>query len=535
MKLHYTKFFFLFLFFFSCLIANAQSPEGINYQAALRDSDSGEALKNEMVFIIIRIRDGGPSGTVVFSESHSGILTNDFGLINLVIGGGDATEGSFASIPWSSGNIWYEIEVDSGSGLESLGSSQFLSVPFALFAGNAEQSLDNDPTNELIDSALFDAETQSIVIDESGNLVNVQLEGLNVDDADADATNELITSAIYDSDDNAIILIQADGSELTISLDGLNISDADSDPTNELIDPEEGLQLIGTNLVITEAGISYSVNLDVLVEDADSDPTNELIDPEEGLQLIGTNLVITEAGISYSVNLDVLVEDEDADPTNELIDDEAFTLTNDTILTLSEAGIEHSINLASLRDDGDWKVDEEENTVYNEDQRIGVGTNSPSARLDIVESTSSEVALSVVSGDEPLLHAENERLGIGTTSPLSTVQFGGSVGYDVTLLISDETDNYAASIDDHMIVINFVLGGNLDFGIFLPPANVCEGRVYIIRKTGAFAAFGEITIDTGIFLVDFFTPDLVLNENGVETAVLLSLGIDGWTRILRDN
>jgi len=493
MKLLYTKFFFLFLFFFSCLIASAQTPEGINYQAALRDSDSGEALKNEMVFIIITIRGGGPSGTVVYSESHSGIQTNDFGLINLVIGGGDATDGTFAAIPWSLGNVWYEIEVDTGSGLESLGSAQFLSVPFALFAGNAEESLDNDPTNELINSAEFDQETQSILIDESGNLVNVSLLGLDVDDADADPSNELITSAIYDSENSSIVLSQADGSEIVISLTELNISDADSDPTNELIDPDQGLQLIGTNLVISEAGISYSVNLDVLVED------------------------------------------EDADPTNELIDDEAFTLINDTILTLSEAGIEHSINLASLRDDGDWRVDEEENTVYNEGQRIGVGTNSPSARLDIVESTSSEVALSVISGDEPLLHAENERLGIGTTSPHSTVQFGGSVGYDVTLLETGVTDSYNASIDDHMIVINFVLGGSMDFGIFLPPANVCKGRVYIIRKTGAFAAFGDVTIDTGIFLVDFFTPNLVLDEFSAETAVMLSLGNDGWTRILRDN
>ncbi|MCZ4410414.1 hypothetical protein O3Q51_16480 [Cryomorphaceae bacterium 1068] len=453
MKFQHAKYFSFFLLFFSCLISSAQSPEGINYQAALRDSESGEALKNEMVFIVVTIRDGGPNGTIVYSESHSGIQTNDFGLINLIIGGGDATDGSFEAIPWASGNIWYEIEVDSGSGLESLGSSRFLSVPYALFAGNAEESLDNDPTNELITSAQFDEETQSIDIQEPGNVVNIPLEGLNVDDADADATNELISSALFNPENNTITLTQADGSEVIISLAELNIADADADPTNELIDSDSGLQLIGTNLVISEAGISYSVNLDILVED------------------------------------------EDADPTNELIDDEAFTLTNDTILTLSEAGIEHSVNLAPLREDGDWIIDEDQNTVYNEDQRVG----------------------------------------IGTSSPLSTVQFGGSVGYDVTLLESGDTDNYTANADDHMIVINFQPLGNLDFGIFLPPASVCEGRVYTIRKTGAFAAFGEVTIDTGVFPVDFFTPNLVLDEFGAETAVLLSLGVDGWTRILREN
>lgn len=536
MKSHFAKYFSFFLLFFSCLISLAQSPEGINYQAALRDSQSGEALKNQMVFVIITIRDGGPSGTTVYSESHSGIQTNDFGLINLVIGGGDVTDGSFASIPWSSGNIWYEIEVDSGSGLESLGSAQFLSVPYALFAGNAEESLDNDPTNELIDSADFDAETQTISINESGNQVSVSLDGLQVDDADADPTNELISSAIYDIETNSIVLSQADGSEVTISLSDLSVSDADDDPTNELI-----ISAIYENennsIVVSQAdGSEIAISLDQLsVADADADPNNELIDPEEGLQLMGTSLVISEAGTAYSVNLGSLVDDDDPDSSNELIDDEAFTLTNDTILTLSEAGIEHSINLASLRDDGDWTSDEDDNVVYNENQRIGVGTDSPSARLEVREAVNTEVALSVVSGGEPVLHAENERLGIGTTSPLSSVQFGGSVGYDVALLESSETDNYSASIDDHMIVINFQLGGNLDFGIFLPPANVCEGRVYIIRKTGAFAAFGEVTIDTGIFPVDFFSPNLVLDEFGAETAVLLSLGNDGWTRILREN
>jgi hypothetical protein len=249
--------------------------------------------------------------------------------------------------------------------------------------------------------------------------------------------------------------------------------------------------------VVSQAdGSEISISLDQLsVADADADPTNELIDPEEGLQLLGTSLVISEAGTSYSVNLGSLVDDDDADPGNELIDDEAFTLTNDTILTLSEAGVEHSINLAPLKEDGDWILDEDENTVYNEDQRVG----------------------------------------IGTSAPLSTVQFGGSVGYDVALLQSGDTDNYSAGADDHMIVINFQPLGNLDFSIFLPPASVCEGRVYTIRKTGAFAAFGEVTIDTGVFPVDFFTPNLVLDEFGAETAVLLSLGVDGWTRILREN
>lgn len=525
MKLFCSKFILIVLVIFSSQISFGQSPEGINYQAALRDSESGEALKNEMVFMIITVRTGGPEGEIVYSESHPSIQTNDFGLINLVIGQGDGVEGSFAAIPWSSGNIWYEIEVDSGSGLESLGSSQFLSVPYALFAGNAEVSLDNDPTNELIDSAEFDPETQTIAIEESGNLVNVSLEGLNINDADSNPTNELITSAIYDVEINSIVLSQADGSEVLISLSELDVSDSDSDPTNELITSANYDQEANAINLQQADGSTVVISLSELsVVDADSDPENELIDPESGLQLQGTTLTITEAGTTYSTNLDFFK-----------IDQVGFTLIEDTILTLSEGGTEYSINLASLRDDGDWTVNEDDNTVYNEDGKIGIGTDSPSARFEVIEETNSEVALSIVSGEESVVHVANERLGVATTTPLSTVQFGGSVGYDVAVLSSDETDNYTATEGDHMIVINFEPSGNLDFGIFLPPASVCTGRVYIIRKTGAFAAFGEVTIDTGIFPVDFFSPNLVLDEFGAETAVLLSLGNDGWTRILREN
>lgn len=533
MKFICSRFTLFLISFLSCFFALGQSPQGINYQAVLRDSESGEVLRNEMVFLIISIRDSGPTGNVVYEESHSGIATNDYGLINLVIGGGDATEGSFENIPWSTGNIWYELEVDYGSGLQNLGAAQFLSVPFALFAGNVEESLDNDPTNELIDSVAFNQGTQSITIQEGENEVSFSLDGLDVNDADADPSNELISTAEFDSQTNSIILNQGDGSTIAISLSDLDVDDGDSDPTNELISSAFYDSEINSIILTQADGSELTISLaDLSVADDDADPNNELI---EGLQLQGTNLIISEAGQNFSTNLDVLIEDADADSTNELIDESGFSLVNDTILTLTEAGIDHSVNLAPLKEDADWRIDEDDSEVFNESDKIGIGTSSPTARLEVTETSNSEVVLKVTSGTETMLEVANERIGVAATNPLSTVQFGGSVGYDIALLETDETDNYTADIDDHMIVVNFQNLSNLDFGIFLPPANVCRGRVYIIRKTGAFAAFGEIVIDTGSFDVDFFTPNLVLDEFSGETAVLLSLGNDGWTRILREN
>jgi len=515
----------------------AQSPDGINYQAVLRDSDTGEAFKNEMVVMFISIRNGGPNGELVYSEAHPSILTNEFGLINIVIGQGDPTDGAFSDIPWSSGDIWYEVEADLGNGLESLGNARFLSVPYALFAANTEESLDNDPTNELITSAVFDESSNSITITQAnGSQISISLASLNTNDADADPSNELIVSGVYDSSANAIQIEQADGSTIDISLGGLNVADADADPANELISSAFYNQGENEIVIIQADGSTINISLENLsVSDADSDPFNELID-DEGLQFDGQNLSITEAGSTYSVSLNSLQEDDDPDPNNELIDEESFELFEDTILKISENGIEHSVNLASLKDDGDWKVNQENSFVYNEEDNIGIGTNAPQAKLHVSQNVANSGAImSVVSADDTLFHADNQRVGIGTSNSLSAIQLSGSVGYDVNLLSSVDSDNYTATIDDHMIVVSFQTGGNSAYSIFLPEADVCKGRVYVIRKTGAPGNVGDVTIDTAGFQIDFDDPNLVLSENGPQTTVLLSLGDDGWTRILRED
>ncbi len=476
--------------------AYCQSPQGINYQAILRDTQSGEELGNQSLVAVVAMRVGGPNGELVYEEMFPSVQTNAFGLLNLVIGSGDVTGGSFSSIPWESGDIWLELEIDTGEGIQSLGSTQFNSVPYALFA---------------------------------------QTTG-NVDDADADPTNELITSALFQSDLNAIVITESDGNTTTISLNDLNINDADSDPTNEVITnavyiPEEN------TIQITEAdGSVTSISLDnLIVDDADSDPTNELIDPNGGLQLIGTSLQIVEAGISYSTNLDALIDDADADPFNELIDDQGITLIDDTILTISEAGVEHTVNLATLRDDGDWNVDNEGSGVFNVNSNIGVGTNDPTAKLEVVSSNSSGTVLKVKSNNETVLYAAGGRLGVGTENPLSSTQFNRSIGYNLTILDNLGITSYTAGDDDYMIIVKFLTGGSSTFQLELPAADQCEGRTYVIRKTGDLPGLGELNINTGSFPVDFFAPNIELDETSTETVVIVSLGTDGWTRILREN
>jgi hypothetical protein len=109
-------------------------PAGINYQAIARNA-SGSVFVNSNVAVRISINQGSSTGTTQYSETHQA-LTNQFGLFNLKIGNGIPLSGDFNSIPWSEANQWVKIEVDpsGGNNYQEVGSSELLSVPFALYA-----------------------------------------------------------------------------------------------------------------------------------------------------------------------------------------------------------------------------------------------------------------------------------------------------------------------------------------------------------------------------------------------------------------
>jgi hypothetical protein len=123
---------------FVCSVASwAQTPQKFNYQAVARNS-SGNVLANQNVRIRLTVLDGGPSGTNVYSESHP-LTTNSFGLFTAEIGGGNVESGSFAGINWSTGSKYIKVEIDpsGGTNYTDLGTSQLLSVPYALYAAAA--------------------------------------------------------------------------------------------------------------------------------------------------------------------------------------------------------------------------------------------------------------------------------------------------------------------------------------------------------------------------------------------------------------
>jgi len=110
----------------------AQSPEMFNYQGVARDN-GGNVLANQAIGLRISIQESGFND--VYVETHS-VTTNSFGLFNVKIGDGTLVSGSFASVQWDNGAHYTKVEMDpaGGTSYQTLGTSQLLSVPYALYA-----------------------------------------------------------------------------------------------------------------------------------------------------------------------------------------------------------------------------------------------------------------------------------------------------------------------------------------------------------------------------------------------------------------
>ena len=119
----------------STLSLQAQTPQGFNYQATVRNA-GGELIVSQNVNFRFNVQQGSVTSDAVFTETHL-VSTDDLGQVNLVIGEGTATTGDFTLIDWSLGSYFLGIELNTGAGYVAMGTTQLLSVPFALYAENS--------------------------------------------------------------------------------------------------------------------------------------------------------------------------------------------------------------------------------------------------------------------------------------------------------------------------------------------------------------------------------------------------------------
>jgi uncharacterized protein (TIGR02145 family) len=136
------KLYTLFTLFLS-LLALAQAPQGFNYQATIRNS-SGQLLLNQIVSVKFNVLQNSSTGTIVYSETQT-TTSDDLGQISLIVGQGTPTTGTFSAINWGSGNYYMGIELNTGNGYVAMGTTQLLSVPYALYANSSGNSQTTTP------------------------------------------------------------------------------------------------------------------------------------------------------------------------------------------------------------------------------------------------------------------------------------------------------------------------------------------------------------------------------------------------------
>jgi uncharacterized protein (TIGR02145 family) len=129
---------------YSGLAILAQVPQSINYQTIIRNTD-GNIMPETEISVKLTLISGAPEGEVIYQELHH-TTTNDFGLVNLKLGGGIIQSGNFTDINWGKGPKFLEVAIseDGGQSFTTIGVSQFQSTPYSFYSlasANGVQSM----------------------------------------------------------------------------------------------------------------------------------------------------------------------------------------------------------------------------------------------------------------------------------------------------------------------------------------------------------------------------------------------------------
>lgn len=130
----------------------AQSPEKMSYQAVVRDA-SDQLVYSSTVGMQISILEGSITGPAVYEETHTP-STNANGLVSIEIGSGTVVSGDFTTIDWANGPYFIKTETDptGGTNYTITGTSQLMSVPYALHAKNSDSWIKDVDTTYTFDN-----------------------------------------------------------------------------------------------------------------------------------------------------------------------------------------------------------------------------------------------------------------------------------------------------------------------------------------------------------------------------------------------
>ena len=480
----------ILVFVFFSYLSFGQSPQKFTYQSIIKNS-SGYLLKNQDVGLRISVLSNSSNGIEVYSEEHFP-TSNSNGLVTLIIGEG-LTNDNFSEIQWGDGEYFLKVEVDPEGGNSYImnQTSQLLSVPYALYAGNSGSKLNllgqdfitlQDQTLTVNKVDLTDdingvlpitnggtgSSTAPMVgvitaVDSPAARVVLGLGTASTEDATAFATaaqGALADSAQQPPSEGAFV----DGDKS--KLDGIAASANNYSLPDATASTLGGIK-VGTNLAIDSDGVlsstdtntTYSVGDGGLTENDFTDALKSKLDgiaasannyslPDAtastlGGIKVGTNLAIDSDGVlsstdtntTYSVGDGGLTENDFTDALKSKLDGIAasannYSLPDATASTLG--GIKVGTNLA-IDSDGVLSSTDT-NTTYS----VGDGGLTENDFTDALKSKLDGITAS----------ANNYSLPDATASTLGGIKVGTNLAIDSDGVLSSTDTNTTYSVGD---------------------------------------------------------------------------------------
>lgn len=495
---------------FSLLSLQAQAPTKFNYQGVARQT-TGEVMPNRIIGIRANILSDSPDGFVQYSETHT-VTTNQLGLFVLPIGGGLVMAGDFEDIIWDGKDNFLKIEIDPNGGNDYSfnGTTQLLSVPYAIHSQNTSQiggnAVSASPPAEGQVLKWDDNIKQWIPQDGAQNIAYTAGTGIAID-----AGNTIINT----SPDQQISIVGSGATNVTGTYPNFTIettASIDNSTTNEI----QTLSLNGDTLSLSSgggsvqlpavtpvAGPGISITGNVISNTGDLNPNDDLTNTSNaGGDVTGTfnNLNVTRlqgnpisnitplndevlkwngdswipqpdentiytAGPGISIAGDSISNtgDTDADATNELqtlsLDGQSLSISNG-----------NSVNLPWVKCHpvyGVIKLDPTYSKVYiGEDCNViapyyslivntgggqfkgplGIVDDYP--RISLTNSNHSSYLALNTSGNIFLnSNADDVKFGIGTSSPDTKLTVNGAIKAAQTLIVDNANTNSGTAPD----------------------------------------------------------------------------------------
>jgi hypothetical protein len=306
------QFFFSFLFVIAATITSwAQAPNLVSYQAIARNN-SGAVLANTNISVRVSIKNTSSSGPTVYQETFTGVTTNQFGLFTLQIGNGNPVTGTFTGINWGVGDKYIKLEFDpaGGTSYADMGTTQLLSVPYALYAAQSGGGSSSQTLNDLTDVNTAGVTNGQVLSWNGTSWVPVTVS------AGTDAQTLSISGTSLTISNGNTVTLPAGGTYTAgngIAISGGNVisntGDNDNSTTNEI----QTLSLSGNTLSISgtggnsvtlpaggttyTAGSGISINGSNQISATDNSVTNEI----QSLSLAGNTLSLSNGGGSVTL------------------------------------------------------------------------------------------------------------------------------------------------------------------------------------------------------------------------------------------